>query len=207
MLADYKGVVVSDFYAGYDTLSCSQQKCWVHLIRDINEDLLRAPFNTEFESFVLEVKKLIGPIFETVDRHGLKSRNLRKFHKDVEEFYKRSINGKEYEFEATVKYQKRFERYKESLFTFMDRDSVPWNNNMAERAIRHLAIQRKISGTFYKRFAPQYLVLLGVAQTCRFQTKSFLKFLISKETDIKLFKATRHIRRSVAIPPGLGHAH
>jgi hypothetical protein len=162
---------------------------------------LKAPFNIEFEAFVLEVRKLIGPIFEAVDRHGLKSRNLRKFQKSVEEFYERSINERKYKFEATVKYQKRFERYKGSLFTFLDRDFVPWNNNMAERAIRHLAIQRKISGTFYKKFAPKYLLLLGIAQTCRFQGKSFLKFLISKEIDVELFKASRQIRRSVAIPP------
>ena len=148
LLSDYKGVLVSDFYPGYDSVSCAQQKCWVHLIRDMNEDLWKSPFNTEFESFVLEVRNLIVPILDAVDRYGLKARNLKKFHGDVERFYKRSIVSDEYKFEATVKYQKRFQRYKESLFTFLDRDSVAWNNNMAERAIRHLAIQRKISGTF-----------------------------------------------------------
>jgi len=52
---------------------------------------------------------------------------------------------------------------------------------MAERAIRQLAVQRKISGSFFKRVAPQYLLLLAISQTCRFQGKSFLKFLLSKE--------------------------
>ena len=165
----------------------------------MNEDLWKAPFNSEFESFALEVRNLIVPIFEAVDRHGLKTRNLKKFHRDVERFYKRSIVGNEYVFEATVKYQKRFQRYKESLFTFLDRDSVPWNNNMAERAIRHLAIQRKISGTFYKKFVRQYLLLLGISQTCRFQGKSFLKFLLSKEEDVNLFKASRPFRHSVPV--------
>ena len=200
-LSDYKGVLVSDFYPGYDSVSCAQQKCWVHLIRDINEDLWKSPFNIEFESFVLEVRNLIVPIFDAVDRYGLKTRNLRKFHRDVERFYKKSIVGKEYKFEATVKYQKRFHRYKESLFTFLDQDSVPWNNNMAERAIRHLAVQRKISGTFYKTVVRQYLLLLGIAQTCRFQGKSVLKFLLSGEKDVNLFKASRPIRHSVAVTP------
>jgi Transposase IS66 family len=201
-LSDYKGVLVSDFYPGYDSVSCAQQKCWVHLIRDINEDLWKAPFNTEFESFVLEVRNLIVPIFEAVERFGLKARNLKKFHADVERFYKTSIVGKEYEFEATVKYQKRFQRYKETLFTFLDRDSVSWNNNMAERAIRHLAVQRKISGTFYEKFVRQYLLLLGVAQTCRFQGKSFLKFLLSKVKDVNSFTASRPFRYSVPVTPG-----
>ena len=43
-------------------------------------------------------------------------------------------------------YQKRFDRYRDSLFTFLTQDGIPWENNMAERAIRQLAVQRKISG-------------------------------------------------------------
>ena len=43
LLANYKGVLISDFYPGYDGVACRQQKCWVHLIRDINEDLWKAP--------------------------------------------------------------------------------------------------------------------------------------------------------------------
>ena len=39
MLAGYEGVLVSDFYGGYDSMPCRQQKCLVHLIRDLNEDL------------------------------------------------------------------------------------------------------------------------------------------------------------------------
>ncbi len=38
-LANYNGTLVSDFYAGYDSLKCKQQKCWVHLIRDLNNGL------------------------------------------------------------------------------------------------------------------------------------------------------------------------
>ena len=37
MLSHFGGVLVSDFYAGYDSINCAQQKCLVHLLRDINE--------------------------------------------------------------------------------------------------------------------------------------------------------------------------
>ena len=40
VLAGFEGVLVSDFYAGYDGVPCRQQKCLIHLMRDINEDLL-----------------------------------------------------------------------------------------------------------------------------------------------------------------------
>jgi hypothetical protein len=69
LLSQYKGRLVTDCYLGYESVSCAQQKCWIHLIRDMNDDLWKAPFNSEFESFVLEVRNLIVPIFEAVERH------------------------------------------------------------------------------------------------------------------------------------------
>jgi len=70
---------------------------------------------------------------------------------------------------------------------------------MAERAIRHLAVQRKISGFFFKSVAPRYLLMLGITQTCRFQDKSLLKFLMSGEKDIDIFKKTKSLKRSTPV--------
>ncbi|MBI4902594.1 MAG: IS66 family transposase [Acidobacteria bacterium] len=199
ILRGYQGVVVSDFYAGYDALDCRQQKCWVHLIRDLNEDLWKFPFDEELQGFVSGVKDLIVPIIEAIDRWGLKARHLRRFKKQVDRFYETVIEGREYGLDVTKTYQKRFVRYRESLFRFLDEDGIPWNNNTGERAIRHLAVQRKISGRLYQRGAVDYLVLLGIAQTCRFQEKSFLKFLLSKEIDVDRFRSAKRIKISKPI--------
>lgn len=199
VLAGYQGVLVSDFYPGYDSIPCRQQKCLVHLIGDINDDLWKAPFDKELETFAVEVQALLVPILVEVDRYGLKAWHLRKFLKEVERFYNKHIIGREYTSEPVRTFQKRFDRYRDSLFTFLTRDGIPWENNMAERAIRQLAVQRKISGTFFKRVAPQYLLLLAVSQTCRFQGKSFLKFLLSKETDLDLFRRTRTLPYSCPV--------
>jgi predicted RecB family nuclease len=198
MLADYQGILITDFYAAYDAIPCLQQRCLVHLIRDLNEDLWRAPFDTELEIFVLEVRDLLVPILEAISRYGLKRWHLGKFMKAVDRFYDEVITGRTYRSEVVQTYQKRFKRYQQSLFTFLAHDEIPWNNNMAERAIRHLAIQRKISGSFFASVARQYLLLLGLAQTCRFQDKSLLKFLLSGEKDIDAFKAVKRSRRQVA---------
>jgi len=32
-LKDYHGILVTDFYSGYDAIACRQQKCWVHLVK------------------------------------------------------------------------------------------------------------------------------------------------------------------------------
>jgi predicted RecB family nuclease len=199
VLSGYQGVLVSDFYPGYDSMPCRQQKCLVHLIRDINDDLWKAPFDKELETFAVEVQALLVPILVEVDRYGLKAWHLRKFLKDVDRFYDKHIIGREYTSEPLRTFQKRIARYRESLFTFLTQDGIPWENNMAERAIRQLAVQRKISNSFYKRVAPQYLLLLAISQTCRFQGKSFLKFLLSKETELDSFRRTRPIRYSYAV--------
>jgi hypothetical protein len=196
-LRHYEGVLISDFYPGYDSFPCRQQKCLSHLIRDLNDDLWKNPFNLQYESFLVAVRDLLISIFQDVERYGLKARFLKKHMKVVDRFYKQNIDDVEYKCEIVQKYQKRFSRYRESLFRFLIEDGIPWNNNMAERALRHIAVQRKISGSFFKRGATDYLKLLGIAQTCRFQEKSFLKFLLSEERDVDKFKqrkrrSTRH---------------
>jgi len=198
-LTDYQGILISDFYPGYDSVKCQQQKCLVHLIRDLNEDLWKFPFDTEFEAFILEVKNLIVPILEAVQKYGLKKRHLHKFSKLIEQLYEKDIIDRVYHSDLTVRYQSRFKRYRQSLFTFTEHDDIPWNNNMAERAIRHLAVQRKISGFFFKSFAPKYLLMLGITQTCRFQDKSLLKFLMSGEKDIDTFKAAKPLKGALPV--------
>jgi Transposase IS66 family len=139
---------------------CKQQKCWVHLIRDINNTLWENPFDAEFEAFVAEVRNLIIPIMEAVQKYGLKKRKLHKFAKSVDNFYTSSIDGKYYKSESTIKYQDRLRRYRPSLFTFLEQDGIPWHNNTAENAIRHLAIQRDMSTHFcgYPRKAGQVCI-------------------------------------------------
>jgi predicted RecB family nuclease len=192
-LIDYKGVLISDFYGGYDAIPCRQQKCLVHLIRDLNNDLWSNPYNHTYESFVSEVNNLLIPIFVAEEKYGLKKRHLSKFKNFVDNFYLNTINKTPSNCELVAKYQKRFQRYRDSLFTFLEIDGIPWHNNTAENAIRHLAVQRKISGTFFKNAAPQYLLLLGIAQTCKFQGKSLLKFFLAEDIDIDKFKAAKSI--------------
>lgn len=178
LLKDYKGIIIADFYAGYDSLPCKHQKCWVHLIRDLNDDLWKHPYDIEYEKFILELRNLIIPIFATIEKYGSKKRHFNKFRKKIDEFFHKVIMNEGYNSEITLKYQTRLKKHWKNLFTFLAFDDIPWNNNMAERGIRHLAVQRKIS-THFNNGIKNYLLFLGIMQTCRFQNKSFLKFLLS----------------------------
>ncbi len=188
LFSTFKGTVVTDFYGGYDALPCTQQKCLVHLIRDLNDELWKNPFDDEFEGFVAAVRDLLVPLLEDVQRFGLKPRHLGKHRSRIDRFYRDNIRGQASVRDTTARYRKRFERYQESLFSFIENDGVPWHNNAAERALRHLAVQRKISGAFSEKGAGDYLRLLAIAQTCRFQRKSFLGFLLSKCTNVDEYR-------------------
>ncbi len=198
-LEDYHGILITDFYSGYDAIACRQQKCWVHLIRDLNDDLWEYPFDSEYETFVSEVRNLIIPIMEAVQKYGLRKRHLQKFMQHVEAFYRRTITGKQYTSELVIKYQKRFVRYRESLFTFLEYDGIPWHNNTAERALRPIAQQLQISMSLREVTTQEYLRLLGIKQTCRFQNKSFFQFLLSREIDIDLFVGGHRLSKSILV--------
>jgi len=188
LLANYDGVLVSDFYSGYDSIQCRQQKCWSHFIRELNSDLRANPFDAEYEVFIIETRNLIVPIMEAIQKYGLKKRNLGKFRKQVDRFYRRIIEDRLYKSDLVLKHQKRFIRYRDSLFTFLEYDGIPWHNNTAETAIRHFALFRDATKPIYESGVRDYLVMLGIRQTCRFQDKSFFRFIFSGEKDIDKFR-------------------
>ena len=71
-------------FSGYDTLPCVQQKCLIHLMRDINDDLRKQPFNEEMRGIAESFAALVRPMIAAVDRYGLKARHLRKYSSTVE---------------------------------------------------------------------------------------------------------------------------
>jgi len=186
--ADYTGIVISDFYAGYDSVKCEQQRCWVHLIRDLNNDLKENPFDIEFEGLVISIRNLIVPIMEAVIQFGLKKRHLKKFESQVDKFYKESIESKVFKSDIAQRYQKRLIRYRLSLFTFLKNDGISWHNNIAESTIKHFAKQRDASGPMFESVTHDYLILLSIHQTCHNHGKSFLQFLFSEKKDVYAFK-------------------
>jgi Transposase IS66 family len=184
-VGNFRGVLVSDFYAAYDSLDqCAHQKCLVHLMRDVNDDLSKQPFNEEMKEIAQRFAGLLKPIIDTVDRFGLKTRYLRRHRRSVEQFYD-VLTSRTFETEVATSYKKRFEKNRNSLFTFLDHDDVPWNNNNAEHAIKSLVrLRRSIGGQSSPRGMRDYLVLLSISQTCRYRGVSFLNFLRSGQIDI-----------------------
>jgi hypothetical protein len=197
-LAGFKGVLVSDFYAAYDSLDCPQQKCLMHLLRDLNDEVLDHPYDDELKDLVKGFGSLVRPMVETVDRYGLKRHFLRKYRKFVDRFYK-GLGKVSYHSEVALKCKDRFEKNRHKLFTFLDYDGVPWNNNNAEHAIKAFAALRSVmEGTSTRAGVEEYLTLLSICETCEYQRLSFLDFLRSGETDIQAFAENHPKRRGLS---------
>jgi hypothetical protein len=201
LLDGFTGVLVSDFYTGYDSLPYSQQKCLVHLIRDINGDLLTHFHDEELKSLAKCFGTLLMKIVATVDKRGLRRHHLQKHKVDVEQFF-RKVCDNPYQSEVAEKYRERFRKYRDKLFAFLDHDGVPWNNNNAEHAVKHFAKYRMISnGRMRASGLQDYLVLLSIYQTCAYKGVSFLRFLLSGERDVDTFVGTQRRHRPASIPP------
>jgi len=190
-LNGFGGVLVSDFFTAYDSIESPQQKCLIHLIRDMNEDVKANPFDTELREIVQAFASVMRPIIETVDRYGLTKTRLRK-HKIAAMGFVEKVVGNRLSSEAARKYQNRIEKYGTRLFTFLDYDDVPWNNNSAEHAIKAFARYRRFAdGRLTKKSVSDYLTILSVVQTCEYQGEKALKFLLNGETTFTLRRSHR----------------
>jgi hypothetical protein len=100
--------------------------------------------------------------------------------------------------EVVSKTKQRVEKYRDTLFTFLEYEGVPWNNNNAEHAVKAFAtLRRVIKGVTSEAGLRDYLLLLNICETCNYQGLDFLAFLRSGETDIAVFADSRQKRSSL----------
>jgi len=124
------------------------------------------------------------PIIESIDRYGLTKRHLGKFCGNAER-YQKWVAGQQFTSKVTQGYQMRIGKYGDRLFTFLSHDGVPWQNNLAENAVKFIASRRKLlDGLMSENGIKDYLIFLSIYQTFRRKGGSFLRFLLSGKTDV-----------------------
>ena len=189
-LNGFSGILVSDFYAGYDAINCIHQKCLIHLIRDVNDDLFKNPFDEELKSLARSFTTTLAPIIETIDKHGLQKYHLNKHRISAQRFLE-MVSALDFTSPLAKNYQRRLNKNRNKLFVFLEHDGVPWNNNNAEHAIKRFAFLRKvIGGSSTAKGIKEYLILLSICETLRLRGLSVLKFFMSGTVDIDAFAST-----------------
>jgi hypothetical protein len=144
---DFGGTLVSDFYGGYNPLLGVHQRCWAHLLRAIHDLKLLHPTDEALHAWAT----LVHQIYLEATQYAQKHRDQRPAQRVAAQHrYERRLMACCAPYLAAEVPQRvlcrRVERFLPELFTFVGDPRVPPDNNAAERAIRPLAVARKISG-------------------------------------------------------------
>jgi predicted RecB family nuclease len=132
MLGGFQGVLVSDFFSAYESVSCSQQKCLLHFLRDVNDDLQKNSFDQEFKGFAGQFAALLRRIVETIDRHGLSQKFLARHIPDARRFVE-TVGDVLYSSEVMVGYQKRIKKSGSSVGTAERLSDLPLQRSEGHR--------------------------------------------------------------------------
>src|SRR5437588_3098094 len=114
----WQTVLISDFYAAHDAIACPQQKCLIHLMRDLNQALLASPVDDEVHALTQPFGTLLREIVTTVDEYDPKRYRLARHQKGVAEFFTQ-IRARNVRSEAAQTIRDRLLKYQDKLFTFI----------------------------------------------------------------------------------------
>jgi transposase len=174
---DYEGVVVTDFYPSFRNLPYEKQKCLVHLLREIHRFEAKPDFQPgkEWTQVRRRVKRLVT---EAVEGHeNLKDPGERAAFKARLVKRAEAIAQLPRSHKYALILAKLVGQYTDQLFTFLTREGVHWENNPAERGLRPMVVNRKVSfGSKSEEGAERRAVLQSVAETAHLRGKSFLHF-------------------------------
>jgi transposase len=146
---DYGGVSVSDCMPPARYLEWRQQKCWVHFLRytrnlDGAEGKLLHARLRHIHEMAKSGRFSVSSLLDRIE--SLKSIGLTE--------------------KKCVTMLNRLEKYRDSLFTFVDHPEVSDNNNEAERGLRQSVVMRKITGgNRSDKGARNHEVIMSVMQT------------------------------------------
>jgi len=165
----FDGTLVSDFYAVYDQFKGPQQKCLVHLLRDLKETVQERPDLKDHAFFngckgllqrMLRLKKQQGPMAAAAYARQVKGLETRL----------RNLGQKDWGDAEADRLAGRLRKYQDRLTVFLHDPAVAGTNNAAERALRPAVVMRKITGgSRSERGAQAWAVLASVMRTMQQQ--------------------------------------
>jgi hypothetical protein len=176
---EFEGVVVSDFYGGYNAHLGMHQRCWVHLLRDLHElkekhgkDQGLRKWTAAVKAIYERAKKYQGPSARLgpVQQQAERVKRQREFEQELLKVCRPHLKKQRLQSRLC----ERIERFLPELFMFVADPRVPADNNAAERSIREVVVSRKISGgTRSERGSETKSILASLFGTWRLQGLDF----------------------------------
>ena len=161
-LPKYNGVAIHDGYSSYNKYGCQHALCNAHLKRELTgiKENFEQQWAKEINELLSEMKKYTDECREM--EIPIDPEKVRKFEKIYDEIIHEGIeeNPPPQTYKDQVKKRgktaqtkaknllDRFIVHKELILRFLNDLRVSFDNNQAERDIRTMKLQQKISGTF-----------------------------------------------------------
>lgn len=156
--SQFKGALVTDFYAAYNGIPCEHQRCWAHLLRDLHKLKEECPKDEEVLGWAKQVHALYDKSQQLLRAaHTGGSEHAPPTHEQLEALYielvesarelgLRYAQAKEHKSHPCHTLCKRLLLHLDGLFQFVLQPGLSADNNLAERSIRPLVVMRKVSG-------------------------------------------------------------
>ena len=152
--SEFKGTLVSDFYAAYNDFPGEHQRCWAHLLRDLHElkeEHKHSEYNQEVLGWATELRELYDTAQDALSGPSPPTEEQREclYVQSVEataELGRRYANAKEHRAHPCHTLAKRLLLHLDALFQFVLQSGLSADNNLAERCVRPVVVMRKVSG-------------------------------------------------------------
>ncbi len=140
----FDGVLITDFWAAYNAVVCAaRQACLPHLFRELDKTD-EADRSESWAAFSKKLKRLLRDAIRLGKRGDLPAARFASRRSRLDGRLAALLEGPK-DNPNVNRLLKRLRRYRDALFTFLDHDDVPSDNNHAEREIRPAVLMRKNS--------------------------------------------------------------
>lgn len=166
-LEGFAGWLMSDGYQAYRRYA-KRLRCLAHLIRKARG--LSESLNQEGQAFGEKTLDYMAAFIEGIyrAREGPEANLTAEFVEQLGELKAWCQKHRDSEHEKTRQLAREFLNDWEAIWTVLEYPDLPITNNIAERALRHWVIARKISyGTRTTQGSRAFALLASVIETCR----------------------------------------
>lgn len=176
---DFSGTLITDCLPNYKNLPGDHQICWAHLTREAYENLERKPNNRER----IQLAPILNQIY--ADLRAVTSSKqwddkLAEQTRHACQAAVAELTKRKWQDERSKLLVNRLKDYQNALFTCLKEPGIAPDNNHAERVLRKVVVQRKISGG---NRSPTHAIihakLMSVIETLRLEDGDFVASLQS----------------------------
>jgi len=188
ILPQFQGTAVHDFWKPYQRFSCAHAFCNVHLLRELKfvDEQHQQAWAKDMSALLLATKakvarntcRLASSTLQEIERqyHRILQKGFRANPPPLGDPHRRGRKKRS----KSRNLLERLRTHAQEILAFAHDFKIPFDNNQAERDLRMMKVQQKISGTFRSvEGARAFCRIRGFISTCRKQNLNVLNAIES----------------------------